>query len=219
MDLSKPPKDVLGLGKHLVRELDIEDGVDTLGRWMAHHLAELMHDAKKAKTVAKRTKAKKQAVETIIKIWEHRKSLQREAYPLAEYKDLLKVIDRLRLDSNPYGFFGSNLDDLDIIASSLFDNLTRLILALLLIKFNSIIKSKKEVDEVVIEALDDEEKRIILAINEWYSIFPTKSDEDETFDNSKEIEETKKVNFRESSIKLIESIEKSLTNLREQLQD
>jgi hypothetical protein len=35
-----------------VRELGFEDGVDTLGRWMAHHLAELIDKAENGATVA-----------------------------------------------------------------------------------------------------------------------------------------------------------------------
>src|SRR5687767_11542563 len=88
MGPSKPPKDVLGLGQHLVRELDFEDGVDTLGRWMAHYLAELIDKAENGGTAAKRLRAHKSATETILKIWEHRTSLPGKAYPLAPYKDV-----------------------------------------------------------------------------------------------------------------------------------
>ena len=58
---SKPPKDVLGLGQHLVRELGFDDQRDTLGRWMAHHVAELINDAKKGSTAAARSTARKTA--------------------------------------------------------------------------------------------------------------------------------------------------------------
>lgn len=75
MVISKPSKDVLGLGRHLVRELRFEDGVDTLGRWMAHHLAELIDEAESGSTPAERLRARKSATETILKIWEHRASL------------------------------------------------------------------------------------------------------------------------------------------------
>lgn len=216
MDLSNPPKDVLGLGKHLVRELDFEDGVDTLGRWMAHHLAELMHEAEKGKTVAKRTKAKKQATETILKIWEHRKVLQRESYPLSKYEDLLKIIDRLRLDSNPYRYFGNDMTQTDKIATVLFDNLTRLILGLLLIKLDSIERSKK-VDDEVIEALDGEEKRIWFAIEDWYSIFLKEDDENKLEVENEKNSEVKEIDFRKNSIELIDNIRSSLTKLRKEL--
>lgn len=41
----KRSSDVLELGKLLVKALDLDETVDTLGRWMAHHIAELMQAA------------------------------------------------------------------------------------------------------------------------------------------------------------------------------
>jgi hypothetical protein len=131
----KPPKDVLELGRHLVRELGIEDGVDTLGRWMAHHLAELIDKAENGTTAAERLRARKNATETILKIWEHRTSLPGNAYPLAPHKELLKVLDRLRPDDNPFRYFGLPAETKrDRLAADLFDGLSRLIIALLLMK-------------------------------------------------------------------------------------
>ena len=92
----KLPRDVLALGRHLVRELGFDDQRDTLGRWMAHHLAELINKAENGATGTERVRARKNATETILKIWEHRASLPGNAYPLAPYKDILKVLDRLR---------------------------------------------------------------------------------------------------------------------------
>ena len=48
------PADVLELGKILVRELKLDPGVDTLGRWMAHHIAELIRAADEADDVEER---------------------------------------------------------------------------------------------------------------------------------------------------------------------
>ena len=107
----KPPKDVLGLGQHLVRELGFEDGVDTLGRWMAHYLAELIGEAENGSTAAKRTSARKEAIETILKIWDHRTSLSGTAYPLTKYRDVLKGIDRLQPGSDLFGYFGLYADN------------------------------------------------------------------------------------------------------------
>ena len=42
-------KAVLDLGRALVDELGLDPGVDTLGRWMAHHIAELIEEAETAK--------------------------------------------------------------------------------------------------------------------------------------------------------------------------
>src|SRR5258705_10014373 len=87
---SKPPKNVLGLGRHLVRELNLDDGIDTLAKWMAHHVAELIKDAETAPSGEKRSRASKRATETILKIWEHRELLPSYAYPLARYNEVLR---------------------------------------------------------------------------------------------------------------------------------
>ena len=39
---------VLVLGKKIVDELGLDQSADTLGRWMAHYLAEKIEDAKAA---------------------------------------------------------------------------------------------------------------------------------------------------------------------------
>src|ERR1035437_1389126 len=60
----------LELGRHLVKEFGLEDSTDTLGRWMAHHVAELMKKATCESDPELRRKAEDQAVETILRIWE-----------------------------------------------------------------------------------------------------------------------------------------------------
>jgi hypothetical protein len=118
-----------------VRELGFEDGVDTLGRWMAHHLAELIDEAENGAPAAERLRARKNATETILKIWEHRASLPLSAYPLAPYKDVLKVLDRLWPNDNPFRRFGPPAETKrEQLAADLFDGLSRLIIALLLMK-------------------------------------------------------------------------------------
>lgn len=216
MELSKPPKDILGLGKHLVRELNFEDGVDTLGRWMSHHLAELIYKAENGKTPEERLQSSQQAVETILKIWEHRKNLPRQVYPLAEYNELLKVINRLRIDSNPY-FYGYNSDRTDNIASMLFDNFTRLILGLLLMKAESV-ESRKKVDNNVVEFLDEQEKQIWSAIQEWMTIFPEKSEDDKPISKKRKSKKPRKNDLKINSLALIKNITDLLNQLSQEIQ-
>ncbi|MCL1474887.1 hypothetical protein [Argonema antarcticum] len=54
-----------------MKELDLEDSVDTLGRWMAHRIAELMEQAEQAPTEAEREAAKRECTDIIIRLWEH----------------------------------------------------------------------------------------------------------------------------------------------------
>jgi hypothetical protein len=59
---SKPARDVLALGRHLVAELQLEQSVDTLGRWLAHHVAELIARAEAAEDATGRASALTDAV-------------------------------------------------------------------------------------------------------------------------------------------------------------
>src|SRR5215216_1553351 len=152
MAVSRAPKDILGLGRHLVRELGLKDRGDTLGLWMAHHIAQLIKAAEKEKSPAKRKRAEKEATETILKVWEHRESLPSYAYPLARFDFIFRVLDRLLPDTNPFRRSQDSETEIDRLAAVLFDNLSRFIICLLLMKPLSLFSSEK-IDEAVIEAL------------------------------------------------------------------
>lgn len=77
------------LGQRLVKELGLEDGVDTLGRWMAHRVAELMQQAEQAETLAEHESAKQECSELILRIWKRRASLP-YGRPLAEVAEFLR---------------------------------------------------------------------------------------------------------------------------------
>jgi hypothetical protein len=201
----------LGLGKHLVHELGLNDEVDTLGRWMAHHVAELIHLAENAPTDAERRIAENEAVTTILEIWQHRKALPNDAYPLASYEDLLKVIHRLHPDSSPY-LYSSELSRGEELAAALFDRLTHLILSLLFVRWQNI--AKKRLDPAAVESMGDEEKEIICAINEWGAIFSPKLEKSEGAKKKRARNDQDTFDFKENSINLIDDIEAVLTELR-----
>ena len=69
--MSSQSKALLDLGKKLVNELGLDQSVDTLSRWMAHYLAELILDAESAEAEDKPSKQAK-CVETILELWRRR---------------------------------------------------------------------------------------------------------------------------------------------------
>ena len=83
---------VLALGKKLVDELGLSDSVDTLGRWMAHYIAELMEQAERAPTEEQRRAAQQACFETILKLWDHRATALNDARPLASLKSAIAVL-------------------------------------------------------------------------------------------------------------------------------
>lgn len=88
------------LGRHLVHELGLADSVDTLGRWLAHEIADAMSEATSAKTAAERARLRSKAVELITMLWAHRERLSNRAYPLAPLRELLGVISLFTLDDS-----------------------------------------------------------------------------------------------------------------------
>jgi hypothetical protein len=200
-----------------VRELGFDDEFDTLGRWMAHHLAELIDQSENGATAAERTKARKSATETILKIWEHRTSLPGKAYPLAPYKDILMVLDRLRPNDNPFWHFRHHVETKrEQLAAGLFDSLTRLIIALLLMKIQFVEESAK-VDTAAIEALSDEEQHIFRALQQWIELLTSTDKSNRRTRKSKKGNDLAKINLNEVAIQWIDNITTTLAELRSEL--
>ena len=66
----------LELGRKLTKELGIDQSVDTLGRWMAHYIAELIQDAEKA-SAEERPAKMRACCDAILNLWKHRHTLRR----------------------------------------------------------------------------------------------------------------------------------------------
>lgn len=206
---------MLALGQHLVRELNVDDRGDTLGRWMAHYIAELIAEVEQSTSKKKRLAAQQRAMAAILRIWEHRESLPGYAYPLAKYDELLSVLDRLRPDDNPFRFNQMRESKTDQAAGILFDHLTRLVVALLFMKIDSFKRQRIE-DGAAIDALDDDEKKVLNSFYAWIGFFApaTKVKGGRRTQNAKT---TTEIDFTEVSIDLINRIEKEIAKLRQTL--
>jgi len=89
---SRPWADVVGLGERIVTQLGLDDSDDTLGRWMAHRVAELIEQAERNDD-----EAKKQASELILRLWARRSDWP-HGWPPAETE---KIRERLETPSYP----------------------------------------------------------------------------------------------------------------------
>lgn len=156
------------LGTRIVRELDLEPGVDTLGRWMAHHLAEVMQEVESAEGSDKE-QAQERAVDLILKLWSHRRNLPRGAYPLNDLEPIISIIGRLRPEASPYQRHSA--DETEKLLTRIFDGL-RLVVAhgILLIA-----ESKELSDDLdaAVPFLDDEERQFIEAVRGWIAYVKT----------------------------------------------
>jgi len=94
MERSVPqqPEAILALGKKIVEELDLADSVDTLGRWMAHYVAELIQQAEQTTDQEQRTAIQKACFETILKLWDHRATILHKASPGASLASAIAVL-------------------------------------------------------------------------------------------------------------------------------
>lgn len=97
--------EILKLGELLVKELDFDQSVDTLGRWMAHHVSDLMTDVKNSKG-RKKQEAEEKCREAILALWKHIDVFRKRPRLLEETELLFETISKLNPDktSNFYSF-------------------------------------------------------------------------------------------------------------------
>ena len=88
---------VLALGKKLVDELGLEQSVDTLGRWMAHYIAEKIEAAECAADNVRDQKMS-ECRDVILKLWAHRSELPNGQRPFKEFERLFRALRSLDLD-------------------------------------------------------------------------------------------------------------------------
>ena len=162
----KLPSEVLRLGALIVRELNIDKGNDTLGRWMAHHLAELIAEAEDTEG-DDRIEIRGRVLDLILRIWSHRRSFPQRKYPLSDLEDLVSLLWRLRPEASPFRRLGSNETE-DLLAG-VFRRFQRVVVyGILLI---SGIKTVPENVEDFEPFLDEHERELIENLKRWIEFF------------------------------------------------
>lgn len=92
------------MGKKLVAELERGDSVDTLGRWMAHYVAELILEADVA-TGDDRLAAQVQLRDSILALWAHRFEMPSGTRPFGEFEPILRALASLDPESETSRYF------------------------------------------------------------------------------------------------------------------
>lgn len=103
---------VLELGRKLTRELNMDQSVDTLGRWMAHYIAELIVEAEKA-IGEERPEKMRVCCEAILNLWKYRHILPDGKRPFEEIEPLLRVLESLDPENETPRYFHSLSDVID----------------------------------------------------------------------------------------------------------
>ena len=95
---------MLALGDKLVAELELSAEIDTLARWMAHYLAELLVDARSNKQELKDERRAK-TFETILELWRHRQNLPEKSRPFRDFQPVCRLLNSLDLDTSRPRYF------------------------------------------------------------------------------------------------------------------
>lgn len=95
---------VVALGKKLVDELGLDESVDTLGRWMAHYIAEKM-EAAESTTGEARDQKMSECRDAILKLWAHRSKLPNGQRPFREFERVFRALKSLELDNPTPRYF------------------------------------------------------------------------------------------------------------------
>ena len=156
----------MALGDHLVRELGLEQSVDTLGRWMAHHLAELIELARTSRGVERET-AQAKAVDVILKIWAHRGDLPGGAYPLKRFTDVVDTIRCLRASSDPFRHYHQK--ESQRLLSEAFQGLAAVVAHGLVLFHRE--SSRIAMADEARACLDQDEQEVLEALDAWSKFF------------------------------------------------
>lgn len=106
MEPAEQSEAIMALGKKLVTEQGFEGSVDTLGRWMAHHIAELIQEAESANDDDRPTKM---AIvrEAILALWSHRHVLPNGQSPFAGMEPIFNALESLHPDTPHFRYFSA----------------------------------------------------------------------------------------------------------------
>ncbi|SHJ19029.1 hypothetical protein [Algibacter luteus] len=94
-------EEILKLGKKLIKELDLVYTGNTLARWMAHYLAELINNINKCESEEEKSKLQKECCDIILEIWEKRERVPIEK-PTEKLKPIIDVISLLKKNEHPF---------------------------------------------------------------------------------------------------------------------
>ncbi|MCC4834770.1 hypothetical protein LMH66_19180 [Shewanella sp. 10N.7] len=130
---------------------------------MSHYLAEMMDRAEREENAEKKEKYQQQTVDLILKIWEHRSSLNGYAYPLARFKGIIDSLSILSPEANVWE--RNRLGKYESLAADSFSMVVNLYRALNFIEFLRLKSSRNK--QVPASVLTNEEQEIYNFLVSW----------------------------------------------------
>jgi len=86
-------EEIIKLGKKIIHELQLEESSNTLGRWMSHYIAGLIHNVENCESLVEKEIKQKECCDIILKLWGNREHLPNGAIPLSELKPLVDLLN------------------------------------------------------------------------------------------------------------------------------
>lgn len=93
------------MGEKLVQELDMGDTVDTLGRWMAHHVARLMQEVEAVKSGPKKKDAEERCRIAILELWTHIATTGAGPKILEDIEPILNTLECLNPEHSSHFYY------------------------------------------------------------------------------------------------------------------
>jgi hypothetical protein len=195
MENSKAQQKIIDLGKTIVKELELDPGVDTLAKWMAHYVAEKIELVENL-TGKEMKRAQKECFETILKLWEHRWSIPRGKPFLKDFESLFETLEKLNRNKGTpffvppeiqFDFKGKNDKEYTNEAKSHFDTalrVDRIARSLICDLLNKAVSGleltgkRRELMRNAIDLIDYPDTRIIRFISNYDELQEIKEDDE-----------------------------------------
>lgn len=111
---SETQNHVITLGKQLVKDLDLEESVKTLSRWMAHFVANLINEVETA-PAGRKQELEQRCFDAVLKLWERRDAFPEQVRPFKNFAPIFRVLEKL--DPERDESFSTFINDLHILRS------------------------------------------------------------------------------------------------------
>ena len=138
---------IIKLGEKLVNELLLYNRNDTLSKWMAHYIAELIEKANNNEGKIKE-KYEKECFETILKLWKEVDKVPNIKTPLSSFQKLYELYEEILYNKKTYRYFPKKKDDITnpfLILAKDIDRLSKNIVEnIFLIAYQDAIDKEKE---------------------------------------------------------------------------
>jgi len=216
LDPSTLPTKTLELGTKIVQDLGLGHSVDTLSRWMSHHLAEKMVSLETL-TGEEKNKVEKEVIELIDKLWLDRHNWPGGIAPLNQYNELRAVLNRLGANSSP--FQSNRPDEAEKLLATIFFGLKQTVInGAILLSDNR--KLPKDFN-ASLDVFDEDERQYIESIKSWIEFSIRRPTDKSSFEFFVEgVEEMKGKEAEEvSEDKIVEIISTDVDRLIEDLQE